>query len=135
MGRVDDLSTAEKIGDASDTQNLEYAAPQVPKTDSLASEDPNAIVEEEPELHARTYLAVMALFFLNFVQVYALTGPPAIVSRRAQLDLYCRVRLKLKMLFIPISLHTLESILMEQSSRIGCRMPSRWCKPSLVLSL
>lgn len=87
MGRVDDLSTAEKIGDASDTQNLEYAAPQVPKTDSPVSEDPNAIVEEEPELHARTYLAVMALFFLNFVQVYALTGPPAIVSRRARLVL------------------------------------------------
>jgi hypothetical protein len=36
--------------------------------------------EEEPELHARTYLAIAALFVLNFVQVFALTGPPAIVS-------------------------------------------------------
>lgn len=81
MSRKDeqDLHTAEKIGEAGDTQNLEYT-PAVPKADSTLSEDPNAIIEEEPELHARTYLAVMALFFLNFVQVYALTGPPAIVS-------------------------------------------------------
>lgn len=82
MAQLDDLTSAEKIGEASDTQNLEYAAPHVSKSDSLASADPNAIVEEEPELHARTYLAVLALFFLNFVQVYALTGPPAIVSTK-----------------------------------------------------
>lgn len=77
--RHDDL--AEKIGEAGDTQNLEYAAPQMSKTEYAESDDPNAIVEEEPELHMRTYLAVLALFFLNFVQVYALTGPPAIVSK------------------------------------------------------
>lgn len=38
------------------------------------------VVEEEPELHARTWLAIGALFALNFVQVFALTGTPAIVS-------------------------------------------------------
>jgi hypothetical protein len=36
--------------------------------------------EEEPELHARTYFALLAVFFLNVVQVVALQGPPAVVS-------------------------------------------------------
>ncbi len=36
--------------------------------------------EEEPEIHARTYFALAAMFFLNYVQVFALQGPPAIVS-------------------------------------------------------
>jgi hypothetical protein len=35
--------------------------------------------EEEPELHARTYFALVAMLFLNFVQVLALQGPPAVV--------------------------------------------------------
>lgn len=35
--------------------------------------------EEEPELHARTYTALAAMFFLNLVQVLALQGPPAVV--------------------------------------------------------
>lgn len=36
--------------------------------------------ELEPELHARTYVAFAAMLLLNFVQVFALTGPPAVVS-------------------------------------------------------
>lgn len=36
--------------------------------------------DEEPELHARTYFAVAAMFFLNMVQVLALQGPPTVVS-------------------------------------------------------
>ncbi|KAJ9602586.1 hypothetical protein H2200_012779 [Cladophialophora chaetospira] len=36
--------------------------------------------EEEPQLHARTYIALAAMFLLNFVQVFALTGPPAVLS-------------------------------------------------------
>jgi hypothetical protein len=36
-------------------------------------------VDEEPELHARTYLALVAMFLLNMVQVIALSGPPAVV--------------------------------------------------------
>jgi hypothetical protein len=35
--------------------------------------------EEEPELHARTWVAVAAMFLLNFIQVAALDGPPAVV--------------------------------------------------------
>lgn len=37
-------------------------------------------VDQEPELHARTYLALFAMFLLNMVQVLALQGPPAVVS-------------------------------------------------------
>jgi hypothetical protein len=37
-------------------------------------------VDEEPELHARTYLAVFAMLMLDMVQVFALSGPPAVVS-------------------------------------------------------
>lgn len=36
--------------------------------------------DEEPELHARTYFAVVAMFLLNMVQVFALQGPPTVVS-------------------------------------------------------
>jgi hypothetical protein len=36
-------------------------------------------LDEEPELHASTYLALAAMFFLNLVQVFALQGPPAVV--------------------------------------------------------
>jgi hypothetical protein len=36
--------------------------------------------DEEPELHTRTYFALLAMFFLNLVQVFALQGPPAVVS-------------------------------------------------------
>ncbi|TID25717.1 putative siderophore iron transporter [Venturia nashicola] len=36
--------------------------------------------DEEPELHARTYIALSAMFLLNFIQAFALTGPPTVLS-------------------------------------------------------
>lgn len=36
-------------------------------------------VDEEPQLHARTWLALAAMMLLNMVQVVALTGPPVVV--------------------------------------------------------
>ena len=36
-------------------------------------------IDEEPELHLQTYIALAAMFFLNMVQVFALQGPPAAV--------------------------------------------------------
>ena len=36
-------------------------------------------VDEEPELHMRTYVALFSMFMLNMVQVVALQGPPAVV--------------------------------------------------------
>ena len=44
--------------------------------DGLSSEE-----VKEPELHAQTYFALAAMFFLNLVQVFGLMGPPAGVSR------------------------------------------------------
>ena len=49
---------------------------------SSATSTPNLVYndnDEEPELHARTYFALTAMFFLNLVQVFALQGPPAVV--------------------------------------------------------
>ncbi len=37
-------------------------------------------VDEEPELHARTYGAMAALLMLNLVILFALQGPPSFVS-------------------------------------------------------
>jgi hypothetical protein len=34
---------------------------------------------EVPDMHLRTYIAVAAMFLLNFVQVVALQGPPTVV--------------------------------------------------------
>lgn len=36
--------------------------------------------EVEPELHARTYVAIAAMILLNYTQVMALQGPAAVVS-------------------------------------------------------
>ena len=47
--------------------------------------EPNLVyddVDEEPELHARTYLALGAMFLFFFVDVFALQGPPAVVGGR-----------------------------------------------------
>lgn len=38
--------------------------------------------DEEPAVHARTWFALAAMFFLNVIQVFALLGPPAVVSSR-----------------------------------------------------
>ncbi|KAK5693787.1 hypothetical protein LTR17_025025 [Elasticomyces elasticus] len=43
-------------------------------------------VDEEPELHIRTYVALVSMFMLNLVQVFALQGPPAVV----QYQVLCR---------------------------------------------
>lgn len=58
----------------------------VVKAEQLHAEDVNAgenpiydNAEEEPELHARTYIALTSMVVLNFVQVFALQGPPAVV--------------------------------------------------------
>lgn len=50
--------------------------------DRLANSSGNLVYDhndEEPELHARTYFALAAVCLLNFVQVFALQGPPAVV--------------------------------------------------------
>ena len=55
----------------------------------------------EPELHARTYVAVLAMFLLNMVQVLALQGPPAVVC--GQNPIFTDVGTKCRLL--PASFH------------------------------
>lgn len=51
---------------------------------SVVSDDMHNLVyvneDEEPELHWRTYVALIALFMLNFAQLVALNSPTSIVS-------------------------------------------------------
>ena len=45
----------------------------------------NPVYEEEdiePEVHIRTWVAVAAMLFLNFVQVISLQGPPVVASQQ-----------------------------------------------------
>ncbi|EXJ73007.1 uncharacterized protein A1O5_04156 [Cladophialophora psammophila CBS 110553] len=59
-----DLSSEKQIEDVDiNDQNLHYDE-----------------VDEEPELHARTYIALFSMFLLNMVQVVALQGPPAVLD-------------------------------------------------------
>ena len=55
-----------------DNEHLEKSVTE----DNLIYDD----IEEEPELHMRTYVALASMFLLNLVQVFALQGPPAVVS-------------------------------------------------------
>ncbi|KIX01170.1 uncharacterized protein Z518_08895 [Rhinocladiella mackenziei CBS 650.93] len=51
--------------------------------ENIVTNDRNLVYddnEEEPELHARTYVAILAMFIPNFIQVFALQGPPAVLS-------------------------------------------------------
>lgn len=42
-------------------------------------------LDEEPEIHLRTWIAMLSMFLLNFVQVFALQGPPAVVCLACEL--------------------------------------------------
>lgn len=76
LPEASDLATTEEakgtpIDHKTAENHVEYATP----TSSLNYDDD----EREPELHARTYVALFAMFLLNMVQVLALQGPPAVV--------------------------------------------------------
>lgn len=60
-----------------DEKNLE-----VKHLEDVVTTDQNLVYdeEEEPELHARTFVAFGAMCLLNLVQIVALLGPPAVVS-------------------------------------------------------
>lgn len=46
---------------------------------NLSAQNP-VFNESEPELHARTWIALEAFFLLNYTQVVALQSPAAVVS-------------------------------------------------------
>lgn len=89
--------------------------------------------DEEPEFHARTWVALLAMFFLNLVQVFALQGPPAVVSvlfgKYPASEMYLTV--------VGCSLHTLATISTILSGRLGFRtlylLSRLWCRPSSPL--
>ena len=56
-----------------------------PQVDTIQDTDSNINLvydneEVEPEIHARTWVALAAMFLLNYVQVFALQGPPAVLN-------------------------------------------------------
>lgn len=61
----------DEIEDTSDVQNVEVSGMD---GDVVYLDE-----EEEPELHMRTYVALGAMFLLNYAMVIALQGPPAVV--------------------------------------------------------
>ena len=69
--------------------------------------------EEEPELHARTYFALAAMFLLNLVQLVALQGPPASVRSLVSTNGAG------KLTIATCSLHISERISMERPGRHG----------------
>ena len=65
------------------TEVEKSSLPPTTQAEDDISEDHNLVyddVEEEPEIHMRTYVALASMFLLNLVQVFALQGPPAVVS-------------------------------------------------------
>lgn len=43
-------------------------------------------VDEEPVIHLRTWIALASMFMMNFVQTFALQGPPSVVSKLPLFD-------------------------------------------------
>jgi hypothetical protein len=80
-------STAPSFSNSSKQKDIEFdggATHEEVVSDNLGYNDD----EREPEIHARTYYALAAMFLLNMVQVVALQGPPAAVCIVFHLILY-----------------------------------------------
>ena len=75
--------------------------------------------EEEPELHFRTWIAIIAMFALNLVQVFALLGPPAVVSTLVRSSSHQGIRSHRIHSF-----HSSEPVLTIQRRRTGSRTHS-----------
>jgi hypothetical protein len=104
-----------------DVKHIEHV---LPSTDNLVYDHDN----EEPELHARTYLAVAAMFLLNLVQVLALQAPPAVVCIGH--DAYIWTRLSIA----AYSFLTSARISTTRPPRRGCPTHSHSFKPYLLPS-
>jgi hypothetical protein len=74
--RLNGPGQAPSPGNEKDLSEEKHLERIVTSEENLVYDD----VDEEPELHARTYIALAAMFLLNLVQVVALQGPPAVVG-------------------------------------------------------
>lgn len=72
MSSIVDHDGSEPLGQEKEPEQFEHVE------QSRNSSDRNLVYEEdeEPELHAQTYMVLAAMFFLNLVQVFGLLGPP-----------------------------------------------------------
>jgi hypothetical protein len=62
-----EVSESFNIGDVEKTTS--------PPTENLVYNN----VDEEPVIHLRTWIALASMFLMNFVQTFALQGPPSVV--------------------------------------------------------
>ncbi|KAJ4348295.1 uncharacterized protein N0V89_009667 [Didymosphaeria variabile] len=69
-------SAEQRGGNKQDHAHAEQIEIAIPSRGDLVYDN----IEEKPELHFRTWIAVAAMFLLNFVQVFALQGPPSVLS-------------------------------------------------------
>lgn len=78
MGAQSDVSVHKNEINSSENSPVE-----VKHLEDAAVQDGNLVYDgdEEPEIHMRTWIALAAMFLLNYVQVIALQGPPAVVGR------------------------------------------------------
>ena len=97
----------DEIEDASDLQNAEINVETGTDGDVVYLDE-----EEEPELHARTYIALAAMFLLNYAMVIALQAPPAVVR------FFCSPFISTEGSLSP-SLPSLAEISMQPGVRLG----------------
>ena len=109
----------EKVSAFADEKHVE----RVVTSDANLVYDDN---DEEPELHARTYFALAAMFLLNLVQVLALQGPPAVVRNHCDsTQLASWTGLTVAACSFPTS----ERISTIRPLRLGCPTPFHSFKP------
>lgn len=119
---------AEQVTAAS--QVIEKMAGSDVRVEDTSVPEHNLVYDEEdiePEIHLRTWIAVGAMFLLNYVQVLALQGPPAVVSLLAAARLW-------QSILTNISSHISAPASTIPKPIPGCPIPSHSSKPSWGLS-
>ncbi|GKZ37855.1 hypothetical protein AbraIFM66950_009645 [Aspergillus brasiliensis] len=84
------IPVSDGVIDKAPEKSIEYTAEHLEDLDKEACEvlengiDPYQNPDDEPTFHWRTWVALAAMFFLNFVQVIALQGPPVVLTNIGQ---------------------------------------------------
>jgi len=79
-----DKQNASSVQEKAVSKPLEKTSLEAKHVEKTVTDEGNPVydaADEEPEIHLRTWIALAAMFLLNLVQVFALQGPPAVVSR------------------------------------------------------